>query len=91
MDSKEVLHNRHLIIGITTFIEVLGITSYVLRLLARRFSSTALWWDDYIMGMGLVTASIPGICYYVGKSTRPTAEKSSAEKSSPSIRARKTC
>ena len=59
MDSKEVLYNQHLIIAITTFIEVLGITSYVLRLLARRFSSTALWWDDYVMGIGLVTIYPP--------------------------------
>lgn len=54
MDSKAVLYNRHLIIAVTTLIEVLGITAYVLRLLARRFSNTALWWDDYVMGIGLV-------------------------------------
>lgn len=111
MDSKEVLHNQHLIIAITTLIEVLGITSYVLRLLARRFSNTALWWDDYVMGIGLVMiyppslqachsvscsqmqlfASLPGLCYYAGKSKRPTADQIFAEKSSSSIRARKTC
>ena len=59
MDSKEELHNRHLIIVVTTLIEVLGITSYLLRLLARRFSSTALWWDDYVMGIGLVMICPP--------------------------------
>ena len=59
MDAKEELYNRHLIIGITTLIEILGVTAYALRLLARRFSSTALWWDDYIMGIGLVMIYLP--------------------------------
>ena len=96
MESKESLYHRHLIIGITTFIEILGLTSYALRLLARRLSSTQFWYDDYVMGIGWVrhqwelanlhgrlsltvlsqiTASIPGICYYVGRFERRGANK----------------
>lgn len=54
MESKESLYHRHLIIGIITFIEILGFTSYALRLLARRLSMTELWYDDYVMGIGWV-------------------------------------
>ncbi|KAL8691345.1 MAG: hypothetical protein Q9218_003413 [Villophora microphyllina] len=52
MTDKEVLYHQHLVIGVITFIEILGVTSYVLRLLARRLSGTRLWYDDYVMGIG---------------------------------------
>ena len=75
MDSKEALHNRHLIIAVTTLIEVLGITSYALRLLARRFSSTALWWDDYVMGLGLVMIYLPSSQAFYSVSCSQTAPR----------------
>lgn len=62
--DQEVLYHRRLVIGVTTFIEILGLTSYVLRLLARRLSGTRLWYDDYVMGVGWVSQtqakSFPG-------------------------------
>ncbi|KAL9576735.1 MAG: hypothetical protein Q9212_006856 [Teloschistes hypoglaucus] len=65
MVDQEVLYHQRLVIGVTTFIEILGLTSYVLRLLARRLSGTRLWYDDYIMGVGWMFASTTGICYYI--------------------------
>lgn len=55
MESKETTYRQHLTIGITIFIEILGIASYGLRLLARKVSKTSLWYDDYVMGIGLVS------------------------------------
>ena len=47
---------RHhdLVIGVTTLCEVLAVLSFSLRIWARRISNAHLWWDDYIMGVGLV-------------------------------------
>jgi hypothetical protein len=64
MDSKEILYHQHLIIGVITFKEILGLTSYTLRLVARRLSGAGLWYDDYVMGIGWVSrrlrlASLP--------------------------------
>lgn len=56
MGSKEITYYQHMIIGVTTFTEVLGITSYGLRLLARHLSRSGLWYDDYVMGIGLVSS-----------------------------------
>lgn len=66
MGSKEITYRQHMIIGVTTFTEILGITSYGLRLLSRHLSRSGLWYDDYVMGIGLIFASIPGICNLVG-------------------------
>lgn len=54
MESKKTLYHLHLIIGVTIFIEVLGLTSYALRLLAQRLSNVKLRYDDYVMGLDWV-------------------------------------
>ena len=44
-----------LIIGIDTFVLLLGITSTALRFYARRISKTNLWLDDYFIAAGEVS------------------------------------
>ena len=56
MEARTVIYHQHLVIAVTTFVEVIGITAYALRLLARRLSRSKLWYDDYVMGLGLVSA-----------------------------------
>ena len=54
MGTDEFSYRQHVIVGITTTVLVLAITSYILRLVARRVSQVALWYDDWLMGAGLV-------------------------------------
>ena len=54
MGDSEIRFHRHLVIGVTTFCQVLGVSAFGLRLWARRISDASLWWDDYLMGVGLV-------------------------------------
>ncbi|KAI9778045.1 MAG: hypothetical protein M1816_004288 [Peltula sp. TS41687] len=42
-----------LIIGITSAVMFLSILSYFIRLYARRITQLKLWYDDYIMAVGL--------------------------------------
>lgn len=56
MDASTVTYHQRLVIGVTTLVEVIGITAYACRLLARRLSRSSLWYDDYVMGAGLVRA-----------------------------------
>lgn len=54
MSADEINYHRHLVIGVETLVKVLSFASFGLRLWARRVSESKLWWDDYIMGIGLV-------------------------------------
>lgn len=56
MEARTITYHQHLVIGVTTFLEIIGITAYALRLLARRLSASSFWYDDYLMGVGLVSA-----------------------------------
>ena len=56
MSAREVSYRQHLVIGVTTFCEIIGPVSFALRLWARKLSKANLWWDDYVMGLGLVRA-----------------------------------
>ena len=47
-------YNQNLIIAITTLVLALAYISYALRLYARRVSGAKVWWDDYMIGGGLV-------------------------------------
>ena len=47
-------YNQNLIIAITTLVLALSYISYGLRLYARRVSGAKVWWDDYMIGGGLV-------------------------------------
>lgn len=53
-EDREVRDHQRLIVGVITFNEILGLTSYALRLLARRLSNNKSWYDDYVMSIGLV-------------------------------------
>lgn len=54
MSDAEIRYHRHMVIGVTTFCQILGVLAFGLRLWARRISIANLWWDDYLMGVGLV-------------------------------------
>ena len=54
MGMNEISYRQHLIIGITTAVLVLAIVSYLFRLAARRVSRAVFWYDDWLMGVGLV-------------------------------------
>ena len=66
MSINEVSHRQHVIIGITTAVLVLAIISYVLRLAARRMSRAAFWYDDWLMGAGLVRENSHSIIHWFG-------------------------
>lgn len=55
MDASNVTYRPSLIIGITTAVLILAILSYILRIYARQISKAKLWYDDYLMGVGLVS------------------------------------
>lgn len=50
---------QHVIVAITTFILTLAIVSYALRLYAKRKTAANVWWDDYMIGVGLVRENSP--------------------------------
>lgn len=54
MSFAEISYQRHLVIGVETFLNILSFGSYGLRLWVRSISKAKLWWDDYLMGIGLV-------------------------------------
>ena len=55
MKRNDAENREPLIIAITTIVLVLGYTSYILRLYIRSTSNAKLWYDDYMMGVGLVS------------------------------------
>lgn len=59
MEAETIRYHRRLVIGVTTFVELIGVTAYACRLLARRLSGSKLWYDDYVMGVGLVRHRTP--------------------------------
>ena len=65
-DLSNLTFRQHVVIGVTTTILVLAILSYGLRLYAKRITAAHVWWDDYLIGVGLSFAVIPCICNYVG-------------------------
>ena len=61
MSAAEIKYHQGLVIGVTTFCEVLGVIAFALRLWARRLSKMEFWWDDYLMGVGLVCSNVQKI------------------------------
>lgn len=55
MTRNEAAYHQRLIIVINAVALVLGIGSYILRLYARTISKAKFWYDDYLMGVGLVS------------------------------------
>jgi hypothetical protein len=55
----------------TIIIMVLSITTYGLRLFCRKKTGQALWWDDYLMGIGLLISLEPSICEFLCKTSSP--------------------
>lgn len=54
MEAETIRYHQNLTIGVTTFVEIIGVSAYLCRLLARRLSGARFWYDDYVMGLGLV-------------------------------------
>lgn len=52
----------------TIIIMVLSISTYGLRLICRRKTGQKLWWDDYLMGAGLLISLEPSICEFLCES-----------------------
>ena len=48
-------NHQHLIIGVTSVILALAIASYISRLYAKRLTKAPVWWDDVMVGVGLVS------------------------------------
>ena len=69
LDLSHLTYRQHLIIGVTTTILLLAILSYGLRLYAKRITAANVWWDDYVIGIGLLFAIIPCVSNYVGMSS----------------------
>lgn len=65
-DLSVLTSRQDLVIRVTTTILVLAFLSYGLRLYAKRITAAHIWWDDYLIGIGLSFATIPCICNYVG-------------------------
>lgn len=54
----------------TIIIMVLSISTYGLRLICRRKTGQKLWWDDYLMGAGLLISLEPSICEFLCESNK---------------------
>ncbi len=48
-------YRQRLVLGVTITILMLAIISYALRLYAKRITAASVWWDDYMIGVGLVS------------------------------------
>lgn len=52
-------------------IMVLSILTYGLRLYCRKKTGQKLWWDDFLMGVGMLISLEPSICELLCKLGRP--------------------
>jgi hypothetical protein len=64
---REVYERQLFALVPTIVIMVLSITTYGLRLFCRRKTGQKLWWDDYLMGAGLLISLEPSICEFLRK------------------------
>ena len=62
-DDPNVVRQKQLFALVPTIITmILSISTYGLRLLCRHNTAQKLWWDDYLMGIGLLISLEPSIC-----------------------------
>lgn len=52
--SNGLTYRQHLILGVSITTMGLAMISYALRLYAKRITAAKVWWDDYVIGIGLV-------------------------------------
>lgn len=70
-DIPDEVHQKKLFALVPTIIVmVLSITTYGLRLFCRRKTGQKLWWDDYLMGAGLLISLEPSICEFLCESVK---------------------
>lgn len=67
MVNDKAEYHQKLIFGVTTAVFILAITSYILRLYARRISSVRFWYDDYVMAGALVGHCLPFSSFFFEK------------------------
>ncbi|OIW26036.1 hypothetical protein CONLIGDRAFT_684574 [Coniochaeta ligniaria NRRL 30616] len=62
-DLDDVVYQKQLFALVPTIIiMVLSIATYGLRLFCRKKTGQKIWWDDYLMGVGLLLSLDPAIC-----------------------------
>jgi hypothetical protein len=66
-DPSDVASRRMFAWVSTTLVLCLSISSYFMRLWARRMSEQQFKADDFLMGVGLLLSFVPAICEYVCK------------------------
>ncbi|KAB5550011.1 hypothetical protein GE09DRAFT_966015, partial [Coniochaeta sp. 2T2.1] len=65
-DIPSVIRQKQLFALVPTIIiMILSINTYGLRLFCRRKTGQKLWWDDYLMGIGLLISLEPSICEFL--------------------------
>ncbi|KAK1751006.1 hypothetical protein QBC47DRAFT_351784 [Echria macrotheca] len=62
-DDPDDVYNRRLFALVpTVIIMVLTVITYALRLYCRKRTAQKLWWDDLLMGIGVLISLEPAIC-----------------------------
>lgn len=70
-DLTDVYFRQELAIIPTTIILSLSVLTYGLRIIARLLTKQRIWWDDALMGVGLLLSFEPAICQYLRKPPPP--------------------
>lgn len=70
-DLTDVYFRQELAIIPTTIILSLSVLTYGLRIIARLLTKQRIWWDDTLMGIGLLLSFEPAICQYLCNYTPP--------------------
>ena len=66
-DPDDVRYRQLFAIVPAIVIMVLSTLTFGLRLFCRRKTGQKLWWDDYLMGAGLIISFMPSICEFFCK------------------------
>lgn len=61
----DVYHRQEIAIIPTTVVLSLSVLTYGLRIIARLLTKQRIWWDDLLMGMGLILSLEPAVCQYL--------------------------
>lgn len=68
-NPSDVVYRQVIAVVPTTTILLLAVLTYGLRIVARAQTRQKIWWDDYLMGVGLLLSFEPAICQYLRKFT----------------------
>lgn len=62
---NDVYYRQEVAIIPTTLILFFAVLTYGLRIIARLLTRQKIWWDDFLMGIGLILSWEPAICQYL--------------------------